>query len=188
MHFNINIDVDLIYEINMKMLKKIFFWFICIQLIKVILDTSVASASTTWSSGWYFDGNAWSKCDDSCKTCSSGTKWDTCEEFMYLELTTQLWKFWSDGEYYDYTYSLCRTWGSTFIFNKIWSRYGRIWSGLWSYQLIWFACPTGQIYDVDLLSCVDTWLSFKLLITDSLFTLSNLKEIAKSMLMLQAAK
>ena len=118
MHFNINIDVDLIYEINMKMLKKIFFWFLCIQLIQVILDTSVASASTTWSSGLYFDGNAWSKCDDSCKTCSNGTKWDTCEESMYLELTTQLWKFWSDGEYYDYTYGLCRTWGNTLIFTQ----------------------------------------------------------------------
>ena len=79
---------------------------------------------------------------------------------MYLELTTQLWKFWSDGEYYDYTYSLCRSWGN-------------IWSGLWSYQLTWFAWLTGQIYDVDLLSWVDTWSNSKLLITDSLFTLSH---------------
>ena len=103
--------------INLKILKKTLFGFLLIQLIKTILDTSLAAASITRSSGWYFDGNAWSKCDVSCKTCSSGTKWDTCEEFMYLELTTHLWKFWSDGEYYDYTYSLCRTWGSTFIFN-----------------------------------------------------------------------
>ena len=128
-------------------------WVTSLILVIFVKIFRFTSAVTTWSTGWYLDGSSWMKCDDSWKTCTQGNKWATCEDYMYLDLTTQLCELWSDGEYYDFTYGL-------------WRSCGGIWTGYCSYQLSWFDWPSGQFFDTDLFMWVDNWLSPKTLISD----------------------
>ena len=47
-----------------------------------------------------------------------------------------------------------------------------IWTGACFYQIIWFQCASGTIYDTDLLKWVDTWDASKVLHNDTQFIIN----------------
>jgi hypothetical protein len=80
---------------------------------------------------------------------------------MFLDSTTRLCALWEDGYYYDQTKDLCRQWDGTCNRNC-------------AYQRAWFQCQVDQILDLDSLTCVNSWDSPKLLLTDAQYQFSKI--------------
>jgi hypothetical protein len=63
---------------------------------------------------------------------------------MFLEETTKLWTFWSDGYYFDKQTIMWRSWNNSCL-------------GLWRYQQKWFKWDAQQYYDLNTFSWVESW-------------------------------
>ena len=63
---------------------------------------------------------------------------------MFLDSSTNLWTFWPDGEFYDFSREKCQDWEGS-------------WAGYCAYQRSWFSCSPEEILDLDTLSWVSTW-------------------------------
>ena len=79
---------------------------------------------------------------------------------MFLNLTSTLWEFWTDGEYYDSNTERCRSWDG-------------FCNGRWGYQLFCYECPDGKMYDTDTLQWVSEWVNPKLILNDNLLSIPN---------------
>ena len=77
---------------------------------------------------------------------------------MFLNTTTGLWQFWLSGEYYDYTSEVCRSWA------------GKC-TGIWQYQPQCFVCPSGEFYDLELMTWVSSCGSSKIQLSNSQYSI-----------------
>ena len=118
-------------------------------------------SSIQWNAEWYFDGTGCSKCDNSWLTCSNSTECTSWVDYMYLNSTSGLCQFWSNGEYYDYTF-------------EVWRSCAGKWTGIWQYQQQWFQCTAGQYYDPELLTWTSTCSSPKVVISSSHYNIASL--------------
>jgi hypothetical protein len=115
----------------------------------------------TWSNGFYSIGTAWMTWDSSCKTCSDGGSWDTWEDFMMLDVSTNLCKSCLDGEYLDSTVNYWRSWVGS-------------WQAKWGYRLDCFECPADQIFHLETLQCVTEWNSPNVLLEGTQYALPKI--------------
>jgi hypothetical protein len=86
----------------------------------------------------------WVDCHPSWKTCDSLEHWSSWEDHMFLEDTTELCTFWSEGHYFDKQIQIWRAWDNSCI-------------GLWRYQQKWFKWDAQQYYDLDTFSWIESW-------------------------------
>ena len=121
-----------------------------IPLILYLLFTVVHA----WGSGYYQVGIDCFPCHSSCKNCSAANSCDSWENYMVLDTVSKLWKFWLDGEYYDFSSKLWRSWAGSC-------------NGYWSYQKSWFKWNPGEKLDLDTLGCSLTCNSSQILINDT---------------------
>ena len=63
-----------------------------------------------WMQGYYQDGALCKPWHSSCKTWSDNTQWDSCENYMFLNSTSNMWEHCKDGDYYDSIKEVWRSW------------------------------------------------------------------------------
>jgi hypothetical protein len=97
-----------------------------------------------WQQGQIEIDGEWVNCHSSWKTCDSLEHWNSWEDHMFLEDTTELCIFWSEGHYFDKQIQIWRTWDNSCL-------------GLWRYQQKWFKWDAQQYYDLDTFSWVESW-------------------------------
>ena len=86
---------------------------------------------------------SWVPWDNSCKDCVNASQWTSWFDNMYLSSTTNLCETWAVGQYFDATVNTWRSWDGSCL------------KGC-SYQKNWYVCPTGQYYDLESKTCVNS--------------------------------
>lgn len=96
--------------------------------------------------GFYKDGDYWKPCSASCKTWSNASVWDSWQDHMFLNSSTQLWEYCPYGEYYDSTVESWRSWNG-------------FWNNGWKYQDFCIEWPSDQALDLETVTWVSDWSS-----------------------------
>ena len=106
--------------------------------------------SLSWLNGWYLEtgGKSWALWDDSWLTWTKSSECTSWEKYMYLDTTTKMWTLWPSGQYYDFTYQICRNWDDK-------------WNESCQYQTKCFAWDSTKIFDMESMSWVSAWNSPK---------------------------
>ena len=130
--------------------------------MRSILFAFLILAVFSWDPGFYSDGTNCLQWESSCKECTgpnSCSSWETF--YMKKNLTTNLWEYCPNGEFYDFTLDVCTSCAGS-------------WKGYWAYQISWFTCSSPNILDLDTLQCVPSWAPTQIQIQDSVgFNLPN---------------
>ena len=114
-----------------------------------------SSAQDAWSTGYYLFSGSCQKWMDIWVDWVDGTSWTACPNNMYLDSSNQ-WKLWENGEYYDST-------------SQIWRSCNGNCKNLWAYQSFCFDCPSGQNFHLKKMTWIESWDSSSIPITDAQF-------------------
>ena len=109
--------------------------------------------------GYFQEGDNCKPWHSSWKTWSDSASWDSWENYMMKNPTTQFWERCIDGEYFDFT-------------SGVWDPCGGLWNNFWSYQIQCFECPLGKILDIESMEWVDSWISGSKIISPDFMNLS----------------
>jgi len=110
------------------------------QLLLIFLIIGVESILAC-EKGFYQDAEKCLPCDSVCKEWTASGSWSGCEEYMFLNTTTNLCEKWPTGEYYDFSIDS-------------WNSCGASWHGFWKYQTSWMQCSASEALDTENLQCV----------------------------------
>ena len=83
---------------------------------------------------------------------------------MFLNKSTQLWTFWDEGQYYDFTYEIWRNWDGK-------------WDGYCMGQNKWFTWNESsdiKVFDLESMECISEWSSTKLQILNPQYSIDSI--------------
>ena len=83
-------------------------------------------------------------CHSSCYTWDNSTECTSWTQYMMLNSTSKLWQFCPDGQFYAQSINFCIDWGTSCTVYC-------------AYRSTCFDWPSGQFYDIDLMSWVQNW-------------------------------
>ena len=97
-----------------------------------------------WIQGFYHQDGTCKPCQPSWRSWSGALTCDTCQPYLQLNSTTNLWEAWNPDEYFDETLQVCRSClGSC---NKA-----------WKYRPECFEWLPSESFDLESLTCISDW-------------------------------